>query len=91
MERGTDVKLLSNNKDTFIEGPKKFSLGELFEVASTLGELRTGGLWGPTSAEIKLARTGGDFICIKCRDNPTLEQNIAECIDRGNRVLALYK
>jgi hypothetical protein len=78
------------NKQEYLQAVPELSLDELFEIASEVGSLETGGTWGRQSASIKVHGTGHDYISVSSSDKPNLKANIQECIAKAHAIRQLY-
>ena len=86
------MKLIgSSQEEVLVSNVNALSLDELFEIASRLGELETGGFRGGKCAQIKLSGTGEDYINVKSHKYPTLKENIQECISRARKIIDFYR
>lgn len=70
----------------------KMNLGELYEIASKLGEVEIGDVFHPKQVAIKLHEkyVGRDWVKVRQKDG-TVEQNLAAAIERARQLIAFYK
>lgn len=70
---------------------QKLSLDDLYEMANRFGKVEIGGIGGREVVEIKLNFTGHDYVSIKCKDRPTMKENLAECIAKAQMFKKFYQ
>lgn len=84
---------VSDSEATYIPRPTQASLDDLYALGSTLGEVSMGTTFKPRGCEIKLHahKIRGDFIYIRSDSYPTLKENLADVIQRAERVINFYQ
>jgi len=85
------MRLLGGSAEV-IPAPTRLSLEELFQEASHLGKLTTGGTFmGVNGAELSCSFVGDDYVSIKSKNLPTLKENIAAVIYKARQLKQLYQ